>query len=36
MKVLKTVSLTLNIVSILLSLFTIVYILVNRKKSIEE
>lgn len=36
MKVLKTVSLALNVVSIALSLFTIGYILVNRKKSFEE
>lgn len=36
MKALKTVSLALNVASIALSLFTIAYILVNRKKSFEE
>lgn len=35
-KVLKTVSLILNVVSIGLSLFTIGYILVNRTRSVEE
>jgi len=35
-KVLKTVSLILNVLSIGLSLFTIGYILVNRTRSVEE
>ena len=35
-KVLKTVSLILNVVSIGLCLFTIGYILVNRTRSVEE
>ena len=36
MKILKTISLALNVVSIAFSLFTIGYILVNRKREIEE
>lgn len=36
MKVLKAVSLALNVASVALSLFTIVYILVNRIKFVEE
>lgn len=36
MKVLKSISLALNIVSIAFSLFTIGYILTNRGKSIQE
>lgn len=36
MKLLKYVSLALNMVSIAFSLFTIGYILVNKQQSIEE
>ena len=36
MKILKSISLALNVVSIAFSLFTIGYILANRCKSIEE
>lgn len=36
MKILKTISLALNVVSIAFSLFTIGYILVNRNREIEE
>lgn len=36
MKALKLTSLTLNVVSIALSLFTIAYILINRNKAEEE
>ena len=35
MKVLKTVSLALNVASIALSVFTIAYILINRFKAEE-
>ena len=36
MKALKIVSLALNVVSIMLSVFTIGYILINRSKTNEE
>lgn len=36
MKILKSISLALNVVSLALSLFTIGYILANRSQSNEE